>query len=254
MRYVSFLALSILFAACEKKAPGERKSAGEKVIARSIAYHDPEGNWDDLESSIALQMTYADTSIVMNDISFGNGDGFFQIIKDDGTNTKLLRLDGDECSFLLNGKKDYTPDEAEMHLLNCDYTRSNRNYYLYTLGLPMKLTDQGTKIHDQVDTVSAWGGTYLRVKVSYDHEVGKDTWYFYVDPETYRMMVYQFYHDESVNDGEYILLSDEEIAYRNIRMPVEKRWFMNKDDRYLGADKILKFQNLGPGIKEDRNS
>ncbi len=27
-------------------------------------------------------------------------------------------------------------------------------------------------------------------------EVGEDTWYFYFDPLTYAMEVYQFYHEE----------------------------------------------------------
>ena len=55
------------------------------------------------------------------------------------------------------------------------------------------------------------------------------------------MEVYQFFHDESKNDGEYILLTDEEII-NNIKMPKIRAWYTNKDNEYLGTD-ILKTSN-----------
>mgnify|MGYP003315646006 CR=1 FL=1 len=68
-------------------------------------------------------------------------------------------------------------------------------------------------------------------------EVGSDTWYFYFDQKTYALKRYQFFHDESLNDGEYIILEDElEIA--GIRMPKDRSWFYNSDNTYLGKDTL----------------
>jgi hypothetical protein len=49
------------------------------------------------------------------------------------------------------------------------------------------------------------------------------------------MEVYQFFHDESKNDGEYILLTGEETI-NNIKMPKVRAWYYNKDQGYLGTD------------------
>ena len=82
------------------------------------------------------------------------------------------------------------------------------------------------------------GKDYWVLKVSYEKEVGNDIWYFYFDKNNYAMKVYQFFHDESKNDGEYILLSGVEII-NDIKLPKNRAWYMNKDDKYLGTD-ILK--------------
>ena len=57
------------------------------------------------------------------------------------------------------------------------------------------------------------------------------------------MEVYQFYHDESKNDGEYILLS-EEMLVKDIKMPKVRAWYYNKDNTYLGTDDLVKANAL----------
>ncbi|MDB4303987.1 DUF6503 family protein, partial [Desulfosarcina sp.] len=79
---------------------------------------------------------------------------------------------------------------------------------------------------------------YLVLKATYDETVGSDIWYFYFDPETYAIEVYQFFHDESKNDGEYILLTEKETI-SNIKIPKNRAWYTNKEDKLLGTD-ILK--------------
>ena len=110
-----------------------------------------------------------------------------------------------------------------------------RDYYVYLYGLPMKLKDPGTQLEDKVYTKSLNGESFLCLKVTYDAAVGKDSWYFYFDKKTYAMRHYQFYHDESKNDGEYILLSGEEIV-QGIKMPKTRAWYTNQANAYLGTD------------------
>jgi hypothetical protein len=79
------------------------------------------------------------------------------------------------------------------------------------------------------------GKRYLVLKVTYEDPVGGDTWYFYFNPENYAMEVYQFFHDEAKNDGEYIILTEEE-SIKGIKMPKNRAWYYNSDDKYLGTD------------------
>jgi hypothetical protein len=99
----------------------------------------------------------------------------------------------------------------------------------------MKLKDPGTVLDPRVYKKTFKGSDYLAVKVTYDADVGNDTWYFYFNPATYALEVYQFYHDEAKNDGEYILL-DGLMDIQTMKIPQNRSWFMNKDNTFLGAD------------------
>jgi cellulose biosynthesis protein BcsQ len=107
----------------------------------------------------------------------------------------------------------------------------------------MKLKDPGTRLSEEVGLRTFKGKEYAVLRVDYDAEVGSDIWYFYFDPHTYAMEVYQFYRSDEngqtkEDTGEYILLSSEE-EIGGIRMPKTRAWYYNKDDKYLGTD-ILK--------------
>ena len=102
----------------------------------------------------------------------------------------------------------------------------------------MKLKDQGTKIHEKVEKKKFKGKEYLVLKVTYDESVGKDTWFFYFNPKTYAMEVYQFFK-ETKDSGEYILLSDLETI-NEIKFPKTRAWYYNKNDGYLGTDTLKK--------------
>ncbi len=148
-------------------------------------------------------------------------------------------LENGKCFHLLNKSRDISDEDREKHKLNCDRTSLLRNYYLYLWGMPMKLTDPGTNIHDEVEKSDFQGKEVLSMKVTYDEAVGNDTWYFYFTPNNYALVGYRFYHDESKNDGEYITLDGEETI-NNIRFPKIRKWYYNKDDKFLGADILEK--------------
>ena len=81
------------------------------------------------------------------------------------------------------------------------------------------------------------------LKVTYDEAVGSDVWFFYFDPATYAMEVYQFYKGDpegaGKDTGEYILLSELHTT-SGIKMPKVRAWYYNKDDGYLGTDTLTK--------------
>ena len=103
----------------------------------------------------------------------------------------------------------------------------------------MKLKDPGTRISEQVSRRRFKGVEYLVLEVKYDPETGSDTWYFYFDPETYALRMYQFYHNPQANDGEYILLEGE-TEIEGMRIPLKRSWYTNDREAFLGADILLK--------------
>lgn len=211
---------------------------GLQLLDKAITYHDPNNNWSTFNGELLVTMETPkspnrDSKIVIN----LPGDYFYVNAIQDTLSTEFT-IDKGICSIKFCGKSEFDETTAKKHRLSCERANMYKNYYTYLYGLPMKLKDSGTIIDNNVKRKTFKGKEYLTLKVTYDEAVGSDTWYFYFDPKTYAMEVYQFFHDETKNDGEYILLTEEETI-NNIKMPKNRAWYYNKDDKYLGTD-ILK--------------
>lgn len=208
---------------------------GPEVLDKAIAFHDPNGAWPSFVGTLNVKMETPNGSDRHSAVHIDFPHSKFSVDVSKDEDAYSYSIAKDNCAITLNGSTTISNEDLEKFQLSCDRGKMYRNYYTYLYGLPMKLKDAGTQIHDRVVKTTFKGKTYLKVKVTYDAEVGDDIWYFYFDPETYAMEVYQFYHEESKNDGEYILLSGmEEI--NGVKMPKTRKWYYNKDDKFLGVD------------------
>jgi hypothetical protein len=164
---------------------------------------------------------------------------FFNLSVKVDENQWTSSIDRGVCKLSFNGSEVINPEIKKKFGLNCERALMYRNYYTYLYGLPMKLKDPGTIISPKVLEKTINDLSYWVLKVNYKPEVGSDTWYFYFDKNSYALKRYQFFHDESKNDGEYIILENElEIA--GIRMPKNRSWYYNSDNTYLGKDILSK--------------
>lgn len=234
MRYLLIICVLL----CSKVTIGQSLT-GIQLLEKSIAYHDPNGLWVTFNSVLNVTMKTPNAPDRLSIITINLPQHFFKVIATkDGTTTEFT-LDKGKCSIAFNGKTELTAEELKTNNLSCDRANMYKNYYTYLYGLPMKLKDPGTIVHKNVEKKTFKGKTYLTLKVTYDEAVGSDVWYFYFNPKTYALEVYQFFHDEAKNDGEYILLSDIETI-EGINMPKVRAWYTNKDDTYLGTDTLKK--------------
>lgn len=208
---------------------------GPELLEKAIAYHDPEGNWKSFSGDLKITMQTPNSSNRVSSIHLDVPKQRFALEVSKDEDAYAYRFKGDTCHMELNGSDQIAEEDKKRLRLSCDRGTMMRNYYTYLYGLPMKLNDPGTQLDNKVMQKQFKGKDYLVLKVNYDENVGKDTWYFYFDPQTYAMEVYQFYHDERKNDGEYILLSGLEDI-NGVRMPKTRKWYYNKDDKYLGTD------------------
>jgi hypothetical protein len=148
-----------------------------------------------------------------------------------------------KSSFSLNGKTEFSKEEVKTYNLTETRAKFMRNYYTFLYGLPMKLNDPGTIIDPVVEKKEFMGKEYLVLKVKYEEGIGKDSWLFYFDPKTYAMEGYQFYHNVTENDGEYIVLSEQEV-FSGIKIPKVRTWYVNKDASLLATDKLTKVSSF----------
>ena len=216
---------------------------GTQLLERAIAYHDPENNWSSFKGKMLIEMENPKSSPRSTVIEMKLPNNYFKSTVKKDNYTIESELDNGECTLKLNGSTSIFPKIKDSLNISCDRAKMMKNYYTYLYGLPMKLKDPGTIIDNNVVKKNFKGKEYLVLKATYEKEVGNDTWYFYFDPKTYAMEVYQFFHDESKNDGEYILLS-EMITVNGIKIPKVRAWYYNKGDVYLATDNLRKANSL----------
>ena len=211
------------------------------IIEKSIAYHDPDQKLNTLSWSMMFDENRPDqpprpSSFHFNPITYD-----FEVSRTMDEMEVTWSIKSDEFKGSLDGKDELSEDIIEKYRIQRDRGLLLRDYYHYLWALPMKLKDPGTIVHERVERVDFFSKDSWQIKVTYSEEVGGDIWYFYFNPESYALQGYRFYHDESANDGEYILL-DGEVGFGNIKLPAERKWYTHKEDKYLGQDKLTKLK------------
>ncbi len=208
---------------------------GQQLLEKSIQYHDPNGNWKTFNGTLQVTMETPKNAPRISTIKINLPKEYFYVKAASDGKTTEYTVEKNDCTIAFNGKTDISEEVIKENKLSCKRANLYKNYYTYLYGLPMKLEDKGTIIDPKVMKKTFKGKEYLVLKATYAEGVGKDTWYFYFDPKTYAMEVYQFFKDESKNDGEYILLTEEAVI-NGVKMPKKRAWYYNKDNGYLGTD------------------
>lgn len=231
-----FMAL-LLLSFCQSKP-----NADSELLEKTLAYHDPEGNWPQLKTR--LYLSSADTAGQANtfELELDNSTGYFaHISRQDGKEIVKGIANGKEF-YLLDGKQDISAEEREKYNLKPEDLKWVHSFYGYLYGLPMKLTDDGVHVKEASQNEKIEGKEYRVLQVNYDAAVGSDNWFFYLNPDSHAMEAYRFNHGEP-ESGEYILL-DEEVVVDGIRIPKVRKWYWNKNQEYIGTDTVIKAEPL----------
>jgi hypothetical protein len=216
----------------------EELPTGKELLAESIAFHDPEGIWGKTQFELTLEETRPDGSVRETRVGIDIARSRFSWTTMRDGHQLAGSLDGSLCQLSLDGRTPLSDAEKEEHDLTCSRLEWIRNYYSYLWGLPMKLRDPGTRLAENVTITEFQGRGVLELRVTYDEDVGGDTWYFYFDPDTAALVGYRFFHDEGKNDGEYITLQEIETL-GGLRLPKTRAWYYNQGGGYLGTDTLV---------------
>ena len=195
-------------------AKSQRLSA-EEILNKSIAYHDPNGEWPTLK----IKLTFKET-------------------RPNGPDRKTVAiLDNSKSFFQLNRNDD---EVYQVEVENCVVEKGNgtsarglmlRNYYTYLWGLPMKLKDPGTQLDETYTEETIEGVACYVLRVPYE----ADTWYFYMRKDNFAMIAYKFYKDEAAGKGEYIPTKGL-FPVGAMKIPNNRTWYELPGNRVLGTD------------------
>ncbi|WP_051287304.1 DUF6503 family protein [Algoriphagus mannitolivorans] len=212
---ITILVISFL-SACG--TPNTGPLSGKEMIENSIAYHDPEGKWKNLEASFVIQ----------DSLPAGRDSRYYQFTLNNKEGKFTYQIEGLHYQVINDSLEIFEGEIEKERALRM------RNYYCYLWGLPMKLMDKGTRIEDSVREEVLEGKSYRVVRVPYE----KDIWYFYLNPDNYRMEAYKFYQDEPNQKGEIIYLQGEK-EFAGMKIPQNRTWYRTETPEFLGTDMLL---------------
>jgi hypothetical protein len=218
----------------------------EAALERTLAHHDPAGVWASRPIELTVKVTYGERLAESRGyesrtdrIRVDNAAGRFELASDRGGDKVEVVGRGDELSARLNGSADIDAATLDKHRLNAAQLPGWRDYFAYVFGLPMKLSDPGTVLDPDTRLTEFEGRDVLALRVTYDPEVGRDIWYFYLDPESFALVGCRFFHDESKNDGEYIVYEGEIEGPNGLRLPKLRHWYVNAGGEFLATDDVV---------------
>ena len=243
---IGILIVASFFALTAPRINAEMPRASD-LLSCSIRYHDPEGRWQKGAFRIVDVSSQPDGTVGRRTIiQIDNAHGQVDMETHLGEHVIAVRIRGQAIDRLfLDGRSEFTPDEIKRFQLSSKQVLSKRNFFLYLLGLPMKLRDPGTRIDPIIQSTVFEGRQVHQLRVSYDSAVGSETWYFYLDPKTCALLGHRYYHNEAPQDGEYAVLTDE-IRGVGLRLPRVRKWYGNQDWKWFITHTIESIDAIGP--------
>ncbi len=224
------------------KAQGISKMTAQEVLKKSIAFHDPKGQWASLHKKLYFHAKEIGNDSIYEQVLLDNRTTYFcHFSRADGKVIEKEMLDTLAIGRI-NGDTAMSADDRKKYRLMPRQIRSARNSYVFLYGLPMKLNDKGTILNDTVKIDTFNGKNYLVLSVKYEKGVGTDTWFHYINPQTFALEGYRFNHNRQPNDGEFILCQDL-IDVSGIRMPKVRLWHENKTGAYMATDILEKVED-----------
>jgi hypothetical protein len=248
MRNIVKIGLGLL-AAFYVHSPGDSVStetlpAAAELLNCSIAYHDPGGRWQQGAFEIIDVSSRPDGSVGRRTIlRLDNARGLTSMEGHVDGHVATATIVGEAVQDVrLDDRSDFSAEDARRFQLSPAQLLTRRNFFIYLLGLPMKLRDPGTVLDPVARAAVFQGSPVHELRVTYEQGVGSDTWYFYLDPRTCALVGHRFYHDEAAGDGEYTVLSGE-VAGEGLRLPRQRKWHRNRDDEWFITHTI---ESIGP--------
>jgi Family of unknown function (DUF6503) len=221
------------------KIMAQTPMTAQVLLQKSMAYHDPKGNWGKLHQKFYFHAIEPTDSSIYEQLFLDNRYSFFgHHSKIEGNKVEKAIMDTVLYSRV-NGDTSMTLEMRKKCRVMPRAIKMARNSYTFLYGLPMKLTDKGVLLDPEVKRDTFNKKEYWVLKANFEKSVGKDTWFLYINPTTYAMEGYRFYHNRKPNDGEFIVCEDI-LTVQGMRLPRVRHWYSNETGEFIASDIIEK--------------
>ncbi|WP_339790020.1 MAG: DUF6503 family protein [Imperialibacter sp.] len=235
MKTTPVLLLILLFS-CDKPS-----LTPASLLEKSIEAHDPNNQWPKLNSRFHMSIKRDGQADRYFSVLINNPEGIFEYALQQGDSTVSQGVRHGEYYVSVNDSSNLNYEIKSKFQLTEERTQYLKEVYEYLYGVPMKLKDTGTIIDPAVVEETFNNQSCWVIKVTYDPSTDGETWYFYIDKETFLLAGYRFYFDESKGDGEFIFVEGYE-SLNGLQLPKLKKWHWNKDSAHFRTDELLKIE------------
>ena len=215
-------------------------------LDRCMAYHDPDHLWTDFAYALELRESRPDGTIRNVAVTLDKpGDRFVYEADINGERVFRSKI-GDQVQVRFNDSAEIDPDTAKKYRLSENDVGFYKNYYLFLYGIPAKLKDPGAHMQKTAEKATFMGQSAMALTITYDPEVGQDTWTFYLNPESAALIGCRFTRvPGSTKPDEYIVF---EGIYElgSMRLPKKRTWYITGEDRLLGSDELVGHRQVRP--------
>ena len=211
-----------------------------QIINKSIQFHDPEGQWQKVALKMIIDEPRTSWPERHSELLLNNQNGNFSLKRNpEGHNLKWLYEDGKSSTFMDQASSETLPaDSVSKYRLQPTRTEGYKQFYSFTLGLPMSLKTAGGQIKHEVEQVGFYGQTVYAVTYQLEKPLISSTWVFYFDTNTYQLLGCSLLNDETGEPAEYLKFDKILIETGGLKLPRVKHWF-DADDHYLGSDIVV---------------
>jgi hypothetical protein len=231
-----FLLLPVAFFCC-----GDPVLTPTSLLEKSIEAHDPNNYWPQLNNRFHMSIKRDGQAERHFSILINNPEGIFEYALQQGDSTISQGVERGKYYVSINSTPNVTSEIKSKFRLTEERTQYLKEVYEYLYGVPMKLKDPGTIIDPSFIEETFNSQLCWVIKVTYDPSTEGETWYFYINKDTYLLAGYRFYFDESKGDGEFIYIEGYE-SLNGLKLPWLKKWHWNKDSVYFRTDELLKIE------------
>lgn len=241
------LALLLVLGACEPRGEGGASTPADRLVARSVDFHDPEGVWWSRPLGLRWVSSRPGGEERIARLEIDNAASTFELEMELRGHALEMSVDGDSVRTLVDGApaEGASAEVRERLRLHREDGLYWRNYFLYLVGLPMKLADPAAELAEAPDTVEFGGRRVLGVTVRYDPDDRYPWWELYFAPDDARLVGARFWNEGRDADGEHITMVGLAEA-GPLRLPAERRWYTNAGAEHLGTDRVEGLE-VGPG-------
>lgn len=232
-----FLILLLFFTTLSCKHRSEKAPnlpniiTAKELIQRSVTYHDPDGNWKNFKSSIQFNTNlWKDNGEIEKSTT--------QLLLNKQNEDFKIHFINNKIEFIGEVNKDTCYNKAlkevtsktfskYKQILNCKGAQFYKNYYLYLIGMPMKLLDPEAIVQDSVLERTYNTIKYDVIKVNYEPLNKQPVWYFYFNKKNYALELCKFTSKEDENKGGEYIIYNQEINIQNIKLKGQQVWLHN---------------------------
>lgn len=237
----NLLFLSVMLCFCYVNAQNQAKINGKELLQKTIAYHDPKGNWGSFQQKLYFHAKEVQDTAIYEEVFLDNKNSFFGHISH--TDGKLIEKGVQDTFYFarINGDTSISADDKKKYRVSKRATRAARNSYVFLYGLPMKMADKGVILTDEVKIDTFNKKNYYVLRADFEKGIGTDTWYLYINPENYAMEGYRFYHNRKPNDGEFIICEGL-LNVQEMKIPKIRYWYSNANGEYGATDIVERIE------------